>query len=205
MVGEQTLGSLVEANPELANLTAGEVEPVADLLTQNGVYDLNSSIAEIVADPNLEELQLDSLNLNSYSVDSIPGLADTQIKDFENYEETSVSEIPGLDQLPLSEYPNSVNAAISFVGRVDFVWGTAEANANRTISGSKIDGFNVSCDSNCSHLELDDIENFGRGIASGFEGSQWISGRDTDWVNGRNGLFVWWSGADGDSSLWRYV
>lgn len=186
IVGKQTLGSLVTAIPELGAKSASEVLPISELLTQNGYGNSDATLASLTNNPQIRNLKLNSINLQQYSVDSIPGLTDTQLEDFEDYEDTNISQTPGLDQVPLGSYPNPIQAEISFVGRVDFIWGEAEAKANRTISGSKVEGFNVACESNCAHLELDDIENLGRKITSEFEGNQWIRGRD-HWVAGGTG------------------
>ncbi len=190
LTGEQTIASLVEAVPDLFKREASSVAPIADLLEQNGYDDyLDSDLASLAEDKDIAELQLDSLNLESYSADSIPNLSNAQIEDMEGYEDMYVSEIPGLSELALSEYPNSVNAEISLVGRIDFVWGDAETNRSDTISGSKVEGFNVPCQSDCAYLELDDIENLGRKIATSFEGNQWIRGRD-HWVAGGTGCLA---------------
>lgn len=188
VVQNQTLETLVEAVPDLGLESAANVEPVADLLSQNGVGNLDVPIGDLVADSQIKDLPLDSLDLEQYSVDSIPGISEAQLEDFENYQDAYLSEIPGLSELPLSEFPNPVRAEVSFVGRIDFIWGDAEAKADRTISGSKVEGFNVPCESQCSHFELDDIENFGRATTSEFEGNQWIAGKN-HWVKGGTGCF----------------
>jgi hypothetical protein len=186
IVGKQSLESLVTAISELGLELASDVQPIADLLVQNGYNNLDIRIEQLINDPQIKDLQLSSIDLQQYKIDSIPGLSDTQLEEFKNYESSNISDVPGLNELPFSDYPNPIQAEISFIGRVDFIWGDAESKANRTISGSKIDGFQVPCDNNCAHLELDDIENFGRKIASGFEGNQWIRGKD-HWVNGGTG------------------
>ncbi len=157
IVQNQTLETLVEAVPDLGLESAANVEPVADLLSQNGVGNLDAPIEDLLNDNQIRELPLNSLDLEQYSVDSIPGISEAQLQDFDNFEEAYISEIPGLSDLPLSEFPNPVRAEIGFVGRIDFIWGDAEAKAYRTISGSKVEGFNVPCESQCSHFELDDI------------------------------------------------
>ena len=188
--GEQTIETLSKENLEIANSTAAEISPVADLLKKNGHSGkLDETLSILARDESLANLSLRSLNLEDYSIDSVPSLANAQIEDYEGWEDIPVSEVPGLEELPLSEYPNPIRTEISFLGRVDFIWGEAETNRNETISGSKIDGFNVPCQKNCAHLELDDIENFGRKLSSNFEGKQWIRGRD-HWVNGGTGCFA---------------
>ncbi len=186
LAGNQTIGTLVKNNPDIANSTAKEIKPIADLLKRNGYENINTDLESMTKDKDIASLSLGSLDLQKYSLDSVPNLSNAQIQDFEGYENTSVSSIPGLSELALSEFPNPIRADIGFMGRIDIIWGDAEVNRTETISGSKIEGFKVPCRSNCAYLELDDIENFGRDIASNFEGKQWIRGRD-HWVNGGTG------------------
>ncbi|MEN9871778.1 MAG: hypothetical protein RLZZ171_2770, partial [Cyanobacteriota bacterium] len=188
LIGNQSLGSLVKAIPSLALKTAKNVEPIADLLKQHGVDNLELKIGELIDNPKIANLRLNSIDLQQYQVDSIPGASSAQLKNFQNYESSYISEIPGLDKLTFSDYPNPIRTEISFVGRADVIWGEAESDRNRTISGSYIEGFQVPCRNNCAHIELDDIENLGRRISSGFEGNQWIRGRD-HWVAGGTGCF----------------
>jgi hypothetical protein len=188
LIGNQTLGSLVEAIPSLASKTADNIEPIADLLRQHGVDNLNVTIGNLIKNPEVANLQLNSIDLQQYKIDSIPGASSTQLKNFQDYESSYISEVPGLDKLTFSSYPNPIGTEMGFVGRADFIWGEAESDRDQTISGSYVEGFQVSCQNNCAHIELDDIENLGRRISSGFEGSQWIRGRD-HWVAGGTGCF----------------
>ena len=188
LIGNQTLKSLVEAIPSLASKTADNIKPIADLLRQYGVNNLDVMIGNLIKNPQIANLQLNSIDLQQYQIDSIPRASSTQLKNFQNYEDSYISEIPGLDQLAFSNYPNPIGSAMGFVGRADFIWGEAESDRDRTISGSYVEGFQVPCQNNCAHIELDDFENLGRTIASGFEGNQWIRGRD-HWVAGGTGCF----------------
>lgn len=188
LIGNQTLGSLVEAIPSLASKTADNIEPIADLLRQHGVNNLDVKIGNLIKNPQIANLQLNSIDLQQYKIDSIPGASSAQLKNFQNYESSYISEVPGLDKLTFSNYPNPIGTEMGFVGRADFIWGEAESNRDRTISGSYVEGFQVPCQNNCAHIELDDFENLGRTIASGFEGNQWIRGRD-HWVAGGTGCF----------------
>ena len=188
LVGQQTLETLVEAVPDLGLETAADVLPIADLLTQAGFSNLNLDLATLIENEEIANLELDSVNLSEYTVDSIPGVENAKLGNFEGYQESYVSEVPGLSDVPLSEYPEALEGIGNFSGRVDFVWGSAESNRNRTISGSYIEGFNVPCQSNCEYVELDDLENAGTIGQSNFEGKQWISGRE-HWVAGGTGCF----------------
>ena len=187
LIERQTLGNLVEAIPELGQEQAEDIEPINALLEQEGIS-TDEELNTLIRDQSIANLQLDSIDLESFSVDSIPNLTDTEIQEFENYKESAISEVPGLSEIPLSDFPNGIPLNGTFIARIDFVWGEAENRRNRTISGSYVEGFQVPCDSNCEYLELDDIENIGSAIQLPFEGRQWIAGRE-HWVLGGTGCF----------------
>ena len=190
LVGKQTLEELVEAVPDLGNQNATEVTPIASLLSESGFGDsANSDISTIIEDEEIADLELDQIDLSEFSIDSIPNVEQASLGDFADYQESFVAEIPGLADVPLADYPDPITPIGTFVARIDFVWGAAESNRQRTISGSYIDGFQVPCDTNCEYLELDDLENIGRAIQSPFEGKQWIAGRE-HYVNGGTGCFA---------------
>ena len=189
LLGEQTLESLVEAVPSLGLYTLAQVEIAQDLVDLSGFSSTqfnSQNLASLVQKPSIGELPLARLDLTQYGTDSIPHLSLAQLKDFENYLNSLVSEIPGLSEVPLGQFPNPISPNGSVVARIDFVWGNAESNRTRTISGSYVEGFNVECDSNCSYLSLDDLENIGDSIQLPYEGSQWIAGQN-HWVSGGTG------------------
>lgn len=189
LIGEQTLESLVEAVPQLGQQKLSEVEIAQDLLDLEGYSStqLNSqNLSTLINNSSIAELEVGSLDLTEYSTDSIPHLEQAQLEDFENYQDSSLSEIPGLSEVALGNYPNPISSTGSIVARIDFVWGDAESERTHTISGSYVEGFNVSCDSQCSYLELDDLENLGDAVQLPYEGSQWIAGQE-HWVAGGTG------------------
>ncbi|MGL5833610.1 MAG: hypothetical protein ACRC1Z_10325 [Waterburya sp.] len=186
LVGEQTIESLVEAVPNLGQYSAASVEPIAELLEQQGESNLDRSLDSLIADEAIARLELESLPLEQYTFSSIPNLSQAVLGDFDNYQNSLVSQVPGLSQVPLGSYPNPISAVGNSVARVDLVWGGAESDRNRTISGSYIEGFEVPCESNCEYFELNDLENSGRAATSDFEGKQWIAGRE-HWVAGGTG------------------
>lgn len=177
LIEGQTLENLVEAISGLGEEKAEDIEPINALLEQEGIS-TDEQLNNLIRDPSIADLELGSIELESFSVDSIPNLTDTEIENFENYEQSVISEIPGLSEVPLGNYPNSIPLNGTFIARIDFVWGRKETKRNRTISGSYLEGFQVPCDSNCEYLELDDIENIGPAIQLPFEGRQWIAGRE---------------------------
>lgn len=187
LIEEQTLLNLVDAIPELGTREAEDIEPIRELLEQEGIS-TDRDLNDLVSDPSIADLELGSIDLENFSIDSIPNLTDTELANFENFESSEISEVPGLSQVPLADFPLEIPISGSFVARVDFVWGGAESKRFRTISGSYVDGFQVPCQSNCEYLELDDIENVGAIIQSPFEGKQWIAGREHQ-VGGGTGCF----------------
>ena len=107
--------------------------------------------------------------LNSYSVDSIPGLATTPIEEFENWQGIYINSIPGLESVPFSQFPNPINTVGGEVGIVDVAFGTDEQQRQRTISGSKEEGFAVPCKKDCAHVELNGSKSV--------KGKAWVSGK----------------------------
>jgi hypothetical protein len=191
LAGEQSIDSLVEAVPNLGSVNASFVEPIAEVLEQNGFTDYdNVSLNTLIAEnEEIANLQLGSINLDQYTVGSIPNLEQAQLGDFEGYQDSFVSEIPGLDQVPLGSYPSPITAVGDSIARIDFIWGGAESDRFSTISGSYVEGFNVPCESNCEYFELDDLENVGSSAQSNSEGRQWIAGRE-HWVAGGTGCLA---------------
>lgn len=168
----QTLESLNHAVPELKDTPIAEVKPVSDLLSQklDTSFDSNQTIGNLLQQsPHLGKLQFASLNLASYSLDSIPGLATTPIGAFEKWQGVYIDEIPGLADIPFSQFPNPINAVGANVGIVDIAFATDEQQRDRTISGSNKEGFAVPCQKDCAHIELS-------GSAS-VSGKAWVSGK----------------------------
>ncbi|NJL79804.1 MAG: hypothetical protein HC907_29005 [Richelia sp. SM1_7_0] len=168
----QTLGSLVSAIPELKNIQAAEVKPIADLLSQklSGSFNGNQTIGNLLEQsPHLSKLDFSEIDLNSYSVDSITGLATTPIEEFEKWQGIYIDSVPGLESVPFSQFPNPINAIGGEVGIVDVAFGTDEILRQRTISGSKEEGFAVPCKKDCAHAELNGSKSV--------KGKAWISGK----------------------------
>ncbi len=168
----QTLESLVKAIPNLKEIPITSVKPILDLLTPvvPNSLDLNQSIGRLMGrSPHFGKLEFSSLNLESYTVDSIPGLSTTPIGAFEKWQGTYINEIPGLPKVPFSKFPNPVNSVGASVGIVDVAFGTSEQKRDRTISGSNKEGFAVECNKDCAHVELSG--------SPAISGKAWISGK----------------------------
>ena len=168
----QTLGSLISAIPDLENISIAEVKPVADLLSQklSASFDGNQTIGNLLEQsPHLSKLDFSEIDLTSYNVDSIPGLSTTPIEEFEKWQGVYIDSVPGLESVPFSQFPNPINAIGGEVGIVDVAFGTDEQQRQRTISGSKEEGFAVPCKKDCAHVELSGSKNV--------KGKAWISGK----------------------------
>ncbi|QLE59781.1 hypothetical protein [Nostoc sp. TCL26-01] len=168
----QTLESLSDAIPDLKNTPISEVKPILDLLAQKlgTSFDSNQTIETLLQQsPHLGKLQFASLNLTSYSLDSIPGLVETPIGAFEKWQGVYINEIPGLADVPFSQFPNPINAVGANVGIVDIAFATDEQQRKRTISGSNKEGFAVPCQKDCAHIELSG--------SSAVSGKAWVSGK----------------------------
>jgi hypothetical protein len=212
LASEQTLSNLVlgtdnsQGVPYLDEYAIKDVPAIATLLQSNsqlGTIDLNQSLGKFIQDnPQVANIKLNELgDLSQIRITDIPNLSNTPFKDFPdwdgslqqiNLDATLVENIPGLENIPLSEFPNPLNMNIAFIARIDTVRGEAEAEWQRTVTGSDLVGFEFPCTKGepnttaCSHLELDDIENVGEAVKSPFEGKAWINGQ-YQWVEGGYG------------------
>ena len=178
LVGEQTIGQLVKIVPNLGMTNILSVPPLANLIRSTCSSSLSGTINQALSScgGQLANMLLNSINLSSFPLDSIPSLDLVPIGSFNNWNGQLISQIPGLNSLPLSLFPNPISPRGNLVARIDAVWGSAEAQRLRSVSGGYRVGFSVPCQGgNCAHIELDDLERKGMSIRGSFEGSSWIS------------------------------
>ena len=181
LLERQTLSELVTAIPDLGNAYVHQVAPIETLIQEQFPgYDYRGrQLSQIALQQNFGSLSLDMLSsdqLDGFTLQQIPNIEQAQLGDFADWKSAFFSEIPGLAQVPLADYPDPISNLGTFVARIDWVWSSAESDRSRTISGSYLEGFSVPCQTQCAHLELDDVENSGQVVGLPFEGSQWISG-----------------------------
>jgi hypothetical protein len=173
VIKTQTVENLVKAIPNLSNLQITSVKPISDLFNRLGIS-TGGTIGNALQQyqQQLSSVQIGKvINLSEYQLTSIPGIFNTSIDKFGNWQDTIINEIPGLTDLPWSQFPSLPQPDLSFIGQVDLPLGEKEANRVRTISGSYQQGFNVPCNQNkCSHMEMSG--------SGGITGVQWISGKD---------------------------
>jgi len=202
---KQTLKTLVEAIPDLADIAVKDILPIKALVeTALGISDhasiLNQSIGELLESySQLDNLYFEAIDLGQYPLSSIPGLIQTPLKTFAQWQERFIEEIPGLQQVPFAQFPQALDTGLTLVGKVDVVWGAAEhghpeVGADYYVSGSGEEGGlaqPIPCHAGepCAYLELTDFfgldtETVGLG---GVKGKRWASGA-TQQVEGGFGV-----------------
>ncbi len=173
LIKSQTISSLVEAIPQLKNLNVKDVKPILALVTSQYA---NISLDSLLNTP-LGNLSFDNLNLEEFSLDSIPFLSETPLSEFQDWQNSFVEQVPGLWDLPFNFIFGDGLFANGLIGIVDVAYGTAETKRDNTITGSYSEGFNVDCEIECAYAEL----------ANWSYGKQWISGKYQK-VKGGKGL-----------------
>lgn len=179
----QTLESLVQAIPSLKDFPVKEVLPIRDLITHAvELFDANQTIGQFLeSSPHLGELRFSSLPLEQYKLKDIPNLESTSLGSFENWQGVMIGDVPGLKKVPFSQFPHPPSLMGTVTGVVDVVFGAAEQQRDNTISGSDVEGFNVSCEDGCAHIELSG--------SSDVRGRQWVSGKYQE-VKGGKGVLA---------------
>lgn len=179
----QTLESLVKAIPTLKDVPIKDVLPVQDLITQSvGAFDAHQTLEQLLkTSPHLGELEFSNLSLDKYKLTNIPNLESTSLGSFKNWQGVMIQEVPDLEKISFSQFPHPPSSVGTVTGVVDVVFGAAEQQRTRTISGSDAQGFNVSCKDGCAHVELSG--------SSDVRGRQWVSGKYQE-VKGGQGVLA---------------
>lgn len=169
----QTLADLITALPGLEDLSVDAVPAIADLITSvtgNDSY-IGSIGSALNSYPDLAKSQLgEHISLGNYDLTSIPGIESAALEEFSNWQNTAISGVPGLADVPFNRFSSIPVPDLSLIGNIDLPLGSLEENRFKSISGSYQEGFNVSCSSQCAHVEL-----AGNGNLTG---AQWMSGKD---------------------------
>ena len=170
----QTIDNLVEAIPQLRNLSIQEIKPILALVGEKYAYNSIESLVGTI----LGDIPLGELNLNNFYLGDIPLLLETPLSQFEGWQNSFLDQVPGLWDLPFNYlFGNGIFTA-GLLAKADIAFGTAEAGIDNTISGSYKEGFNVFCKSECAHVEL----------AKFALGKRWVSGRYQKVKGGRGVL-----------------
>ncbi|MBD2311248.1 M23 family peptidase [Desertifilum sp. FACHB-1129] len=196
LIAQQTLNELIDAIPSIASVSLDELTPiqhwVSDLVGSRRMGRGLTLFEAIQRYPELGELELGAVDLAELAIAAIPGLTRATLAEFRGWETQLIDEIPGLNQVPLGQFPHPLDSIASqMVMRIDKIWGTAESEAMRTISGSDVEGFEVPCFRDridCASIELDDLETEGRVQRGPLEGVHWVSGKYQEVRGGRGVL-----------------
>ena len=196
LVSWQTAGSLTKAIPGLEKLPIGKVEPLAELFSGEGIpFGRNTEIGKLLERYDfLADLSLGNLgeSLAKYGLQSIPGLGETPLKKFQDWQRSYINQIPGLNQVPFGLFPLFFgDVGFSVLGQADIVFSAAERGdpnaAGYFISGSA-SGYArvpyikpVDCEAGepCSYIELADL----LGVGTSLQGKRLGSG-ETQTVEG---------------------
>ena len=167
LLQEQTLADLVTAIPTLSEQQLQSVPFISDLLRTAGYQSTGTnSIGSLLNSPEIAQLPINTQTLSSYRLADIPGLRDTPLANFSNWQQSSFGQVPGLRSVPLASFANTGALTLTLPTIADVVFGEAEHNLTRSISGSYQEGFSVPCVGSCAHIEL----------GAPYEGYQWVSG-----------------------------
>lgn len=179
LAGSQSVNRLASVVPGLGNRRVKDIPPLKALFIDQGARsNINQTVKVAASDPHLGQLTLKQINLSPYAIASIPNLDQVPLGQFEQWQKAYLKDVAGLKNLPLAAYPVPPIEAGDLVARIDAVWGTAERQRGRTVSGGYNVGFEVSCSGQaCPYIELDDLEDQGRNYRGSFEGKSWISGK----------------------------
>ena len=186
----QTIGDLVQALPNLKDISLQDLPPLYDLIEGklSGI-DPSRSLGELVSlHQQIADLVLGegNINLNDYDLSSIPGVENLPLKNLVRWQESFLQGIPGLDSIPLAKIFTSFTQG-GFVALLDLPWSEKEARRLNTITGSYQEGFRVPCErENCAYVELSGPSRFG---ATAVHGKQWISGKSQK-VRGGSGCLM---------------
>lgn len=190
LITQQTLSELIDAVPLLASVPLESLTPIHQWLGERRLGRGLTLFEAIQRYPELGELELDAVDLAELAIASVPELTRATLSSFRGWETQLIDEIPGLNQVPLGQFPHPVDTIAHQVMRIDKIWGTAESESMRTISGSDVEGFEVPCfrgRTDCASIELDDLENEGRVKQGRLKGVHWVSGKYQQ-VRGGRGL-----------------
>jgi len=181
----QTPTSLLKALPQLGNLNVSQVQPLQDLAakTKAGYGYTDQTIADLVQqNPDFANAPLSQLDLKQYSLESIPGISQVPLQNFQNWEGTLIRQIPGLNKVTFSQFPSPIPTGLATIGITDIVWGKAETGSPEVgndyfVSGKVKNDRNspVACPAgkSCPYIELSDI----LGTNGPLYGKRWASGK----------------------------
>lgn len=185
LISWQTPKALLRAIPDLGDLPVSQVTPIRDLLEKVGRGSIgNEKVADIAQDNMLGNLALGKyLDLSKYKVSTIPGLTETPVGKFRNWQRTYINQVPGLNRVAFDQFPQSVPTGIGLVATADVVWSSIEhgdpnVGSSYYVSGSAkknelTDPVRCEPGKPCAYLELSSLI----GTPGSLHGKRWVSGK----------------------------
>ncbi|PSB07276.1 hypothetical protein C7B62_20390 [Pleurocapsa sp. CCALA 161] len=211
-IKNQTISSFIKANPQLKERLIQDVPPLADAIAlvygdrgkallelpvrvlsdrsnKTSEFSLNKNVKSLAQTQppkfDISEFEMGNLDLSEYSLESVEGIGDSFVEDYEDWKDEHLSDIEGLADISFDDFPNPIATTLAFISRVDTIWSDAhgQIQPGQSVSGSNQAGYAVPCQQSCAHIELDDLENSGRDIRWISEGRRWMLGNDPNNAN----------------------
>lgn len=188
-------GAVAQAATQAVGQPLGQITSGVGGLGQtiNGINPQALTVGQLTEQfPQLAGLGLKNLDLSKYTLSQIPGLENTPIGQFANWEQVLMKGIPGFDRIPFSKFPSPLTEGVdAFVARIDVPLDSEEQDRERSLSGSYKEGFRVACTENCEHAELSPIQGSqmdATNVGSFANGKSWMSKKQL--VTGGEGVLA---------------
>lgn len=165
------------------------VRVLSDRSNKTSEFSLNKNVKSLAQTQppkfDISEFEMGNLDLSEYSLESVEGIGDSFVEDYEDWKDEHLSDIEGLADISFDDFPNPIATTLAFISRVDTIWSDAhgQIQPGQSVSGSNQAGYAVPCQQSCAHIELDDLENSGRDIRTLSEGRRWMLGNDPNNAN----------------------
>jgi len=151
LIQRQTIQSLLSAIPTLEQVPIQEIKPVNELLSATFSQQTLATLTLhdlIEQDSAIGELRFTTINLSHYQLTDIPGLLNTPLAAFKDWQQAKISDIPKLSDVVWSAFPDPpVNTGS--IGSVQM-----NAKGKQSISGGDMDDYRTACRSSCSAISF---------------------------------------------------
>ena len=153
-IKNQTIGSFIQANPQLKDRAIKDVPPLADAITMiygdraktllelpvrvlidsdrenwTSELSLNKNVKKLAQTEapkfDVSEFEMGNLDLSEYSLEDVEGIGDSFVEDYEDWKNEYLSDIEGLADISFDDFPNPVATTLAFISRVDTIWSDA--------------------------------------------------------------------------------
>ena len=143
-IKNQTIASFIKANPQLKERLIEDVPPLADAVTlmygdrskallelpvkvlidgdrENWTSELslNKNVKKLAQNEapkfDVSEFEMGNLDLSEYSLESVEGIGDSFVEDYEDWKNEYLSDIEGLADISFDDFPNPVATTLAFI------------------------------------------------------------------------------------------